>query len=445
MSAYRINALPPRARQPMTRGAVIGLSMAAAAAAAIAVASAIASVAALGGAGASALLAAPAWSAASIAASLVLCGGLIIAGVAAADRWQRRTALLAATLWLVAGVGPWHGPSLVAQRWGGGCDLGDAAEIAIHAGSTRLPVLLFLLGLCTRSAAWLAVSAVPLVYLRPYARSALPAVATAAIGLVTIAAYLRAELVFGAGTTLSFAALAFALATALRARRSPTLADGAASVDLDAADRSKDAAAYDAFASGRLRDAMYAVVACTTAFALETASFGIVATGTVGTALTTLALLVTLERVRRRAKPRTSIVPVLAAATSLILLVGVAFSTSRSSQHFLRDAAVLAFAVAVLGLMLALPAPVAARGTEARRLMFMLGALALTLLVSAMLGLVSAPHHGQYSRAPGTIFMSVFDGAALAFAIIAARRAAALEAHARTRMAARARREGEAG
>ena len=65
-------------------------------------------------------------------------------------------------------------------------------------------------------------------------------------------------------------------------------------------------------------------------------------------------------------------------------------------------AAATAFAVALFGLMLALPPPVAARRSEARWLRFMIGALALTMLGSAMLGLVSAPQHGWYVRArPG--------------------------------------------
>lgn len=143
----------------------------------------------------------------------------------------------------------------------------------------------------------------------------------------------------------------------MRARRASTVAEAAASIRLEAAGRARDAATYDAFASGPLRDAIYAVIACTTALALEAASFGFVTTGMTGAALTSLALLVTLERVRRDAIPRTSIVPVLAAATCLAITVFASFASSMASLPFLRDPAMLAFAVSVLGLMLALPQP----------------------------------------------------------------------------------------
>lgn len=362
MSTYRTNALRPRPRAAVARAAIIGLAIAAAAAVVTAVASAVASAVELQASSELRSLFTPAWSGAAIAANLLLCVGLMVVGVGAA------------TLWLLASASQWASPSHVTSPLRDACFFAGGGAITSD-GS--------------------AVCAVPMVWQRPYARSALPAVAAGALGVVTLAAYWGQGVSYGPGTALSFAALAFAFVAAVRGLRAPTIAEAAMCVRLDGADRAHDAATYDAFVSGRLRDAIYAVVACTTALALETASLGLVPTGMAGAALTSLAVLVTLQRVRRYATPPTSIVPVLAAA--------------------------LAFAVALFGLMLALPPPVAARRSEARWLRFMIGALALTMLGSAMLGLVSAPQHGWYVRAPRTILMSVFDGAALAISFIAAR------------------------
>lgn len=426
MSAYRVNALRRRPREIVSPVARYGLVIAGIATLTLTVA--------LGLPASAHARVSGWWSASNVAANLLLCAGLAVAG--ATSKGARRLAgLVAATAWLAADGADWASRALAPAR-SLRSDCFDTVTAGIGASrGTSGGVDLLLFGI--HAVAWLAICAVPYVWQRPHARPAWPSTIAAAVGLFAIGVPGGPRLHDGPAAALAFAALAFAIGAALRAGRMPTVADAAASVTLSTGDRAPDAAASDAFAAGPLRDAMCALVACMAAFAVETTTFGLLEGGMAATVITSLALLFTFERLRRRSSPRTSIVPVLAAATCVLLTVGAAMPSHPGRMHFMRDAAVLAFAVALFGFAITLPAPVAARRTQSRQLAFVIGAMALALLLSALLGLASSGCHSLYHRAPVTIFMGVLDGAALTIAIFAARRAASIEAQARIRIEAR--------